>query len=93
MKKITQENLRQYRALENDIDALSKELAFLKDDLITRLTKGANVEDGERTAKAIEIERRTVSWKQIVIRLKNTEYVKRVLAATKPTFFVKLTVR
>jgi hypothetical protein len=92
-KQISQTTLKKYRRLENAIAELTVEFKDLKDDIIMRLDDGTSVEIGERTADIQSIERRSVSWKQVVIRLKDAAYATRVLAATKPTFFFKLTVR
>lgn len=93
MKKISQTELKKYRTLENEITALQVDLGDLKQDLIDRLDQGVGVEGGDHTAELKTIERRSVSWKQVVIRLKSLGYVKQVLASTKPSFFFKLTVR
>ena len=93
MKKITQIDLRNYRILENKIGSLQLDLGELKDDLIQRIGKGAKVEIGERTAILKIIERRSVSWRQVVIRLKGNSYVARVIASTKPKAFSQLEVK
>ena len=92
-KQISQTTLKKYRRLENAIAELTVEFKDLKDDIIMRLDDGSSVEIGDRTADIQSVERRSVSWKQVVIRLKDAAYATRVLAATKPTFFFKLTVR
>lgn len=92
-KQISQMTLKKYRQLENQIAELTTQYKEIKDDIIMRLDDGTSVEIGERTADIQSIERRSVSWKQVVIRLKDAAYATRVLAATKPTFFFKLTVR
>jgi hypothetical protein len=93
MKKISQTELKKYRTLENEITALQVDLGDLKQDFIDRLDQGVGVEGGDHTAELKTIERRSVSWKQVVVRLKSLGYVKQVLASTKPSFFFKLTVR
>ena len=93
MKKITQIDLRNYRVLENKIESLAFDLGELKTDLIKRIGKGAKVEMGERTAILRIIERRSVSWRQVVVRLKGNPYVARVIASTKPKSFPQLEVR
>lgn len=91
--QISQRTLKNYRVLENKIADLGHEFADLKATIITSLDGGASVELGERTADIQSVPRTTVSWKQVVIRLKSAGYVRRILAATKPTFYFKLTVR
>jgi len=93
MKNITQKELADYRRLENKIKDLGELFADTKADIITRLDKGAVVSKGERTASMIKVPRRSPNWKNVVIRLKGEGYAKRVLAAFKPTFYFKLTVR
>lgn len=93
MTKITQKDLKEYRTMENQIADLQFVFGELRADLMTRLDKGAKVERGERTAILKRESRRSISWRLVVIRLKSEGYVRKVLAATKPTFFFKLTVR
>lgn len=93
MKKITQKTLSHYTSLTNQIEALCSEAAQMKADLIDALQKGAKVQPGERIAKVKTEERRSVSWKQVVIRLKSAGYVKQILAATKPFTIFKLEVK
>lgn len=93
MKKITQKDLKQYRTMENEIADLQFVFGELRADLMTRLGKGAKVERGERTAILKSIERRSVSWRMVVLKLKGEGYIRRVLASTKAKFFSQLTVR
>lgn len=93
MKKITQESLKQYATLTNQVQALSKEAAEMKADFIDALKHGAKVQPGERVAELKTEERRSVSWREIVIRLKSVGYVNQVLAATKPLTIFKLVVK
>lgn len=92
-KQISQMTLKKYRQLENQIAELTTQFKEVKDDIIMRLDDGSSVELGDRTADIQSVERRSVSWKQIVVRELGKTYAGRVLAATKPTFFFKLTVR
>ena len=93
MKKITQETLAHYSTLVNQIQSLSDEAKELKGDLIDSLNRGVKVEDGPRIAKVTEVEKRSVSWKEVVIRELGKVYATRVLAATKPFTFFKLVVK
>jgi len=93
MKNITQKTLAHYATLTNQVQAMSKEAAEIKADLIDALNNGASVQPGERIAEVKTEERRSVSWKEVVIRLKSVGYVKNVLANTKPFTVFKLVVK
>jgi len=93
MKKITQKTLSHYTSLTNQIEALSAEAAQMKADLIDALKKGVKVQPGERIARVNSEERRSVSWKEIVIRELGKVYAGRILAATKPSLVFKLVVK
>lgn len=93
MKKVTQKTLAKYATIANKIDALKAEYLEIKQELISNIEAGAKVEDGPRTAKVETIERRSVSWKDVVIREKGEGYAKQVLASTKPSFSSKLVVK
>lgn len=93
MKKITQKTLSHYATLTNQIEALSAEAATMKADLIDALQGGAKVQPGERVATVRTEERRSVSWKKIVIRLKSVGYCNNILANTKPFDVFKLVVK
>ncbi len=90
---ITQFDLARYVTLANQIDALKAEQSALEHQLTTALDSGAVVEPGNHTAKLRTTERRNVSWKKVVIRLKSEGYANKVLSATKPTTYTKLVVR
>lgn len=93
MKKITQKTLAHYATLVNQIETLNDEAKELKGVLIDSLIKGAKVEEGARIAIVSEVEKRCVSWRKIVIRLKSVGYVAQVLASTKPSTYFKLVVK
>ncbi len=93
MKKITQKTLARYTILVNQAEALGQQISELKDDLIDSLNRGIKVEVGPRIAKVKTSERRSVCWKNVVIRIKSFGYAQRVLAATKPISVCKLEVR
>lgn len=93
MKKITQKTLAHYATLVNQIQSLNAEAKELKGDLIDSINRGVKVENGARIAKVTEVEKRTVSWREVVIRLKSVGYVAKVLASTKPSTFFKLEVK
>ncbi len=90
---ITQFDLARYVTMANQIDALKTEQSALEQQLITSLSSGAVVEPGNHTAKLRTTERRNVSWKKVVIRLKSEGYANKVLSATKPCTYTKLVVR
>ena len=90
---VTQFDLKRHVSLSNQIDALRRELSELEQTLITSLSRGAEVEPGSHTAQLKTTQRRNVSWKNVVIRLKGSGYVSQVLSHTKPKTFLKLVVR
>ena len=90
---VTQFDLKRHVSLSNQIDALRRELSELEQTLTASLSKGAEVEPGRHTAQLKTTQRRNVSWKNVVIRLKGSGYVSQVLSHTKPKTFLKLVVR
>jgi len=92
-KTITQFSLARYATLANQIEALKAEQSTLQEQLIAALSNGAEVEAGARSASLKTCERRSVSWRSVVERLKGTGYAQNVLSHTKPTSYTKLIVR
>ncbi len=90
---VTQFDLARYASLSAQIDSLKSEHAELERQLIASLSSDANVEKGTHTAQLKTSERRNVSWKSVVVRLKGSGYVRQVLSHTKPKTFLKLVVR
>ena len=90
---VTQFDLKRHVSLSNQIDALKQELSELEQTLLTSLSGGAEVEPGSHTAQLKTTQRRNVSWKNVVIRLKGSGYVSQVLSHTKPKTYTKLVVR
>ena len=90
---VTQFDLKRHVSLSNQIDALKREHAELEHQLTTALDSGAVVEPGNHTAQLKTSERRNVSWKSVVERLKGSGYVSQVLSHTKPKTYIKLAVR
>ncbi len=90
---ISQFQLARYATLANQIEALKAEQAALQQQLIAALSSGAEVEAGARSASLKTCERRSVSWRSVVERLKGAGYASRILSCTKPTTYTKLVVR
>ncbi len=90
---ITQFDLARYATLANQIDVLKAEQSTLQEQLIAALSNGTEVEAGVRSASLKACERRSVSWRSVVERLKGTGYVSQVLSHTKPKTYTKLVVR
>ena len=91
--KISQFLLAKFAALEDELEALKAEHSQLQEQLIASLSSGARVEPGAHTAQLLTWNRRSVAWKDVVIRLKGTGYAQNVLSHTKPTTCTKLVVR
>jgi len=93
MKKITQKTLTHYATLVNQIESLNAKAKELKGDLIDSINRGVKVENGARIARVDRSERRNVSWKDVVIRLKSIGYTRQVLAGTESVTCFKLVVK
>ena len=91
--KISQFDLARYASLANQLEALKAEQSALQQQLIAALQSGVKVEAGARSASLKACERRSVSWRSVVERLKGAGYASRILSCTKPTTFLKLVVR
>ena len=90
---ISQFDLARYATLANQIEALKAEQSQLQEQLIAALQSGAEVEAGARSASLKTCERRSVSWRSVVERLKGAGYVSNVLAHTKPSRYIKLIIK
>ncbi len=90
---ISQFQLGRYATLANQLEALKAEHSALQQQLIAALSSGATTEPGARSASLKTCERRSVSWRSVVERLKGTGYASRILSCTKPTTYTKLVVR
>ena len=90
---ISQFQLARYATLANQLEALKAEQSALQQQLIAALGSGASVEAGARSASLKTCERRSVSWRSVVERLKGAGYASRILSCTKPTTYTKLVVR
>ncbi len=93
MQNVTQKKMARYATLANKIEKLKAEFYQLKNEMILDLDAGSTPEPGARTASITQVERRSVAWKDVVVRELGDSYAKRVLAGTKPTFFFKLLVK
>jgi len=90
--QITQFDLTRYVTIANQIETLKAEQSALEYQLTTALANGAEVESGTHRANLKTTERRNVSWRSVVERLKGEGYARRVLSATKPKQYTKLIV-
>ncbi len=90
---ITQFDLARYASLASQLEALKAEQSALQLQLIAALQGGVEVEAGARSASLKTCERRSVSWRSVVERLKGAGYASRILSCTKPTTYIKLVVR
>ncbi len=90
---VTQFDLARYASLSAQIDSLKSEHTELERQLTTALGSGVEVEPGAHTAQLKTSERRNVSWKNVVTRLKGSGYVSRILSCTKPKTYTKVVVR
>jgi len=90
---ITQFQLSRYASIANQLESLKAEHVALQQQLIAALSSGASVEDGARSASLKACERRSVAWKDVVIRLKRAGNASRILSCIKPTGYTKLIIR
>jgi hypothetical protein len=95
---ISQTELAMLLSLRGRLHQLNSQVESAEASIQQRLERGASVEEGDHSATLAEHFRRNVAWKEIVIRLAlrlkmdGTAYCARVLAATKPTRTVSLTI-
>lgn len=95
---ISQTELSLLLSLRGRLSQLESQVETAEQSIKQRLEQGASVEQGDHTATLEEHFRRNVSWKEIVLRLAErlrmdgAMYCARVLAATKPTRSVSLTI-
>ena len=93
VQTVSQFQLARFIKISNQLDALKAEQSALEQSLTTALANGATVERGTHTANLKTTERRNVSWRSVVERLKGSGYVRQVLSSTKPKQYTKLIVR
>lgn len=95
---ITQLELELLLSLRKRADELAEQLAVDEAILRSRIECGAMVEPGLHTAELKESFRRNVAWKSVVVRLARRfkldgeKYCDKVLARTKPTKSVSLSI-
>jgi hypothetical protein len=89
---ITQQRLAALIKKRSQYEALSAEISRLETEMKEQLKAGGVVRPGLLSARVREWERRTVAWKQVLIREKGEEFAERVFNATKPDKFETLVV-
>jgi hypothetical protein len=98
VESISQLELEFFLSLRNRLRQVEEQVEAAEADLKARLEAGANVVPGVHVAELKENFRRSVSWKDVVVRLaerlklNGEAYCAKVLAATKPTRTVSLVV-
>ncbi len=93
VQAVSQFTLARFVKVSNQLAALKAQHAVLEQQLTSDLANGFKVESGTHTASLKTTERRNVSWRGVVERLKGSGYVRQVLSSTKPKTFIKLLVR
>ena len=95
---ISQTELAMFISLRGRLHQLETQVESAEQSIRERLEHGALVEEGDHSAQLEEHFRRNVSWKEVVLRLAErlrmdgAMYCARVLAATKPTRTVSLSI-
>lgn len=92
IKRIRQEELREFRVRKDYIDSLKRQFKEAEKDLeakdlefIAKLEGGFGLEEGVLTAMIDTKERRTVQWKAVVARELGASIVDEEIAACAPT--------
>jgi len=89
---ITQTELELLLALRAQAEKVALQVAEAEQSVRARLEAGSVVVAGFFKALLKVIERRNVSWKSVVVRVKGQQYADRVLAATKPDVYTTLVI-
>ncbi len=98
VESVSQLELEFFLSLRNRLRQVEEQVEAAESDLKARLEAGATVETGVHVAELKENFRRSVSWKDVVVRLaerlklNGEAYCAKVLAATKPTRSVSVVV-
>jgi len=89
---ISQQKLRQWEALEDELRALKKKFDAQRAQMHDVMRGGASVTTGKRGVESGIRFRRHPRYKEALINAKGEEYQKRVLAATqyRPYYYVRL---
>ena len=99
-EQITQAQLERIIALRNQAATLAKDLESEEAEVRTALEAGTPVEPGTHVASLKEISRRTISWRDVAVRLaerlygdgRGHAYAENVLQNTKPSRTILLVV-
>ncbi len=89
---ITQAELAYITTLRQQLDEVKSRLSEAEARVKDALAADTPVQPGLLRATLKTIERRTVAWKDVVVRKLGEAYANRVLAATKPTPSTRLIV-
>lgn len=92
LPQITQAALSYVATLRQQLDETKAKLTEAEASVKEALAQGVPVQHGTLKAVLKVVERRTVAWKEVVVRKLGEAYAKRVLAATRPTKFTRLIV-
>jgi hypothetical protein len=91
-KTITQSKLSKLFRHQSKIEELKQAAEILEKEILESLKAGAAVQKGLLTARVKTWQRRSVAWKEVVVREKGQEFADRVFNATRPTDYEDLVV-
>lgn len=89
---ITQAELAYITTLRQQLDEVKARLTEAEASVKEALAADTPVQPGLLKAALKVVQRRTVAWKDVVVRKLGEAYAKRVLAATKPTASTQLVI-
>jgi predicted nucleic acid-binding Zn-ribbon protein len=89
---VSQQKLRQYESLQDELRALTKKFAAFRADMKDVMKSGASVSTGKRGLQSGIRFRRHPSYKQALIEANGEEYQQKVLERTqfRPYYYVRL---
>jgi hypothetical protein len=90
--RITQKTLAAILKRRAALAKAEEELQAIEAGLLTKLKAGAQVQVGTFRAEVKVWERRSVAWKEVVVKKLGQEYADRVFNATPPETYEKLVV-
>ena len=90
--QVRQSDLSRIKTLRAQVESAKAELGDLEATVEAQLADGFAVEPGLLTAKVETFERRSVSWRGVVERIKGVGYAENILKHTKPTVHARLVV-